>query len=112
MLDKGAKVYLAGRSKEKACSHSLSIYQTTHYALQAQNAIAKIKQDTGKSEIYFLHLDLDSAKLAHESAKSFLHKESRLDILYNNAGVMIVRPSLDWIFPLAYRTMPRLAAQG
>lgn len=68
-----AKVYIAARSEQKA-----------------SKAIATVETSFPKSngELVFLHLDLNDLALVKQSAESFLSKESRLDVLWNNAGVM------------------------
>ena len=67
MLEHNAKVYLAGRNKEKA-----------------EQAIAELKDATGKEAI-FLELDLASLSSVRRAAKEFLSKEKELHILFNNA---------------------------
>lgn len=69
-----AKVYVAARSQEKA-----------------DKAIADIKSAFPKAngELVFLHLDLDDLTTIKKSAEEFLAKETKLDVLWNNAGVMI-----------------------
>lgn len=54
MLIHNAKVYIAARSLEKA-----------------REAIAELKEDTGK-EALFLHLDLSDLQSVKESAANFL----------------------------------------
>ncbi|MCJ1227333.1 hypothetical protein MMC12_003988 [Toensbergia leucococca] len=68
-----AKIYLAARSEEKSL-----------------RAIEGIKSRTpdSKGQIMFLHLDLDDLTTIKKSAENFLSKEDRLDVLWNNAGVM------------------------
>ncbi|KAI1790007.1 NAD(P)-binding protein [Ganoderma leucocontextum] len=77
LLRHNAKVYLAARSKTKADA-----------------AIASLKELTGKEAI-FLELDLASLASVKRSAQEFLHEESELHILFNNAGVM--RSPLDQV---------------
>ncbi|KAK5699054.1 short-chain alcohol dehydrogenase [Elasticomyces elasticus] len=68
-------VYVAGRSPEKG--------------ERAINAIkAAIPQSKGRLE--FLFLDLGNLTGIKKSAEEFMSKESRLDVLVNNAGVMQV----------------------
>ncbi len=67
LLQHGAKVYLAARSKEKA-----------------ETAIASLKEATGKEAI-FLELDLSSLSSVKKAADEFLRKETELHILFNNA---------------------------
>ncbi|KAJ6565478.1 NAD-P-binding protein [Mycena vulgaris] len=70
LLLKDAKVYLAARSPEKAAA-----------------AIKRLKQETSKTAI-FLQLDLADLPSVRKAAETFLALESRLDILFNNGGVM------------------------
>ncbi|KAJ6574425.1 NAD-P-binding protein [Mycena capillaripes] len=76
LLLKNAKVYLAARSLEKAAA-----------------AIKRLEEETGKRAI-FLQLDLADLPSVRESAETFLSQESRLDILFNNGGVMISPPEM------------------
>lgn len=67
-------VYLAARSKEKA-NAAIDWIRTSH------------PSSSGRLEFLYLELaDLESIKPA---AQEFLAKESRLDVLFNNAGVMV-----------------------
>ncbi|KAJ6577018.1 NAD-P-binding protein [Mycena vulgaris] len=76
LLLKDAKVYLAARSPEKAAV-----------------AIKKLEQETKKSAI-FIQLDLADLQSVRKAAETFLAQESRLDILFNNGGVMNAPPEL------------------
>jgi NAD(P)-dependent dehydrogenase (short-subunit alcohol dehydrogenase family) len=71
---KDAKVYIAARSEAKA-----------------QKTIDEIKalHPTSAGELAFLKLDLSDLTTVKPSAMEFLAKESRLDVLWNNAGVMV-----------------------
>ncbi|KAI9443887.1 NAD(P)-binding protein [Lactarius indigo] len=71
LLAHNAKVYLAARSAQKA-----------------NEAIAELKNETGKQAI-FLQLDLSDIPAIRKSAQEFLSKESQLHVLVNNAGVMM-----------------------
>lgn len=67
-------VYLAARSKERA-NAAISWIRETH------------PESQGRLEFLYLELaDLESIKPA---AEEFLEKEQRLDVLFNNAGVMV-----------------------
>ena len=68
---KGAKVYIATRSETKSLA-----------------AIARIKSQNTSStgQVLFLHLDLADLSTIKSSAKKFLNENSRLDVLFNNAG--------------------------
>ncbi|KAJ7745823.1 NAD(P)-binding protein [Mycena maculata] len=71
LLLKNATVYLAARSPNKG-----------------KAAVAQLQTETNKRAI-FLELDLADLKSVRRAAEVFLAQESRLDILFNNGGVMI-----------------------
>ncbi|KAL2156732.1 hypothetical protein VTH82DRAFT_1477 [Thermothelomyces myriococcoides] len=73
LYSKNARVYATARSQEKG-----------------QNAIREIKESTPSSSgsLEFLSLDLSDLNNVREAARSFLKREQRLDVLFNNAGVM------------------------
>ncbi|EPX71825.1 short chain dehydrogenase [Schizosaccharomyces octosporus yFS286] len=71
LAKKGAKVYLAGRSEEK--------YVT---------AIKNIREEWKDAYVVYLHMDLLDFESVYRAAEVFLAKETRLDILINNAGIM------------------------
>ncbi|KAJ3529661.1 hypothetical protein NM208_g9659 [Fusarium decemcellulare] len=73
-----ARIYLAARSEEKA-----------------EAAIKQIKEGNPKtSPISFLQLDLASFASIRAAAETFTKSESRLDILINNAGIMMTPEGL------------------
>ncbi|KAJ7679478.1 NAD-P-binding protein [Mycena polygramma] len=76
LLLKNAKVYLAARSPEKAAA-----------------AIKRLEGETKKTAT-FLQLDLADLPSVRKAAETFLAQESRLDILFNNGGVMISPPEM------------------
>jgi NAD(P)-dependent dehydrogenase (short-subunit alcohol dehydrogenase family) len=67
LLSKGAKVYIATRSEEKA-----------------QVAINELKSVTEKQSVFFLKLDLADLHSIKAAAEEFIGKESELHTLYNN----------------------------
>jgi len=77
LYQKGARVYIACRSEEKA-----------------QDAIARMKaQSSEGGELVYGHLDLASLESVKEFANRVIDTESSLDLLINNAGIMIPPPS-------------------
>jgi NAD(P)-dependent dehydrogenase (short-subunit alcohol dehydrogenase family) len=72
LYQKGAKVYVACRDEEKGL-----------------NAIARIKAVSSGGELIYGHLDLASLSAVKEFADKIIATENRLDLLINNAGVMI-----------------------
>lgn len=73
-----ACIYLAARSRAKA-----------------EQAIVDLKKANPKfTNIRFLELDLASFASVKAAVAEFLHQESRLDILINNAGIMMTAEGL------------------
>ena len=72
-------------------SHHAKVYVTARSIEKADKAVADIKAACPKSngQLIFLYLDLDDLTTVKKSAEGFLSKETRLDVLWNNAGVMI-----------------------
>ena len=77
LYSKDATVYIAGRSKGNA-----------------EKAIDDIKQthNTSKGNISFLYLDLGDLRTIKPAAEEIMAKEERVDVLWNNAGVMVPPP--------------------
>ncbi|KAJ7636676.1 NAD-P-binding protein, partial [Roridomyces roridus] len=71
LLLKNATVYLAARSPDKAAV-----------------AIKSLEAETNGKKAIFLQLDLADLKSVRTAADTFLRQEEKLDILFNNAGVM------------------------
>ncbi len=73
LYSKNAKVYVAARSEDKA-----------------KKTIKEIEQayPQSKGSLIFLHLDLSDLTTIKASAENFLAKETKLHVLFNNAGVM------------------------
>ncbi|OAV96482.1 hypothetical protein, variant [Puccinia triticina 1-1 BBBD Race 1] len=78
LVRRGAKVYLASRTESRA-----------------KTAIQKIKQLVPDAQLEFIHFDLTILSSAKAAAEEFKRKESRLDILINNAAVMGTRYELS-----------------
>ncbi|XP_026075688.1 dehydrogenase/reductase SDR family member 13-like [Carassius auratus] len=72
LAKRGARVILACRDERRA-----------------QAAVTDIQRESGNKEVLYMHLDLASLKSVRSFAENFLKKESRLDILINNAGLLV-----------------------
>ncbi|KAI9316682.1 hypothetical protein BX666DRAFT_1945789, partial [Dichotomocladium elegans] len=72
MARKNCEIVLACRNVEKG-----------------EAAVAEIKQATGNDKVVCMELDLLSLEAVKQFAKTFKEKYKRLDILMNNAGVMM-----------------------
>ena len=75
LYQKGARVYVASRNEEKAL-----------------NAIERMKAQGGAGELIYCHLDLANLSSIKTFADKILHNETHLDLLVNNAGIMIPPP--------------------
>ncbi|KAH7064412.1 hypothetical protein BKA63DRAFT_525341 [Paraphoma chrysanthemicola] len=97
--DLKGKVYIvtgasAGVGKELArllYSRNGTVYLAARNAEKTQSAIDWISQSHPSSSgaLHFLKLDLNDLEGINPSVQDFLSKEKRLDVLFNNAGVMI-----------------------
>ncbi|KAJ7314912.1 NAD-P-binding protein [Mycena albidolilacea] len=76
LLLKNATVYLAARSQEKVA-----------------DAIRQLEEETGKQAV-FIELDLADLPSVRRAAEAFLAREARLDLLFNNGGVMTCPPEM------------------
>ncbi|TVY41840.1 putative oxidoreductase [Lachnellula occidentalis] len=72
-------------------SHNAKVYIAARSAEKATRAIESIKTNfpSSKGQLVYLHLDLDDLTTIKASAEEFLGKEDKLDVLWNNAGVMV-----------------------
>ncbi|RDX47114.1 NAD(P)-binding protein [Lentinus brumalis] len=82
LLRKNARVYLAARSPVKA-----------------REAIKLLKAETGKTA-EFLQLDLSDLDAVRVAAQEFKRRESHIDVLYLNAGLML--PPIDELTAQSY----------
>lgn len=74
LYSRNAKIYIAARSQSKT-EELITMVKKTH--------------PTSSGEMKFLSLQLDDLTTIKKTAEEFLSQESRLDILWNNAGVMV-----------------------
>jgi NAD(P)-dependent dehydrogenase (short-subunit alcohol dehydrogenase family) len=88
LAQKGATVYVASRNPEKS---------------EAGIATARERLGGKGGEIKFHQLQLSDVKSAEASAKSFMEKETRLDILICNAGISMA--TLKELSPDGYEQM-------
>ncbi|KAI1155015.1 short-chain dehydrogenase [Nemania diffusa] len=97
--DLSKKVYVVtgantGIGKEVAqilYSKNAVVYITARNAEKGANAITSIKEahPSSNGRLELLQLDLSDLTTIKASAEAFLAKEKRLDVLFNNAGVML-----------------------
>jgi NAD(P)-dependent dehydrogenase (short-subunit alcohol dehydrogenase family) len=72
-------------------SANATVYVAARTESKATTAINSIKSfyPNSKGTLHFLKLDLSDLSTIKASAEEFLGREDRLDVLWNNAGVMI-----------------------
>jgi retinol dehydrogenase 12 len=77
-------------------SHNANVYIGARSKDKALEVIRHIKSQFPDSagDLVFLHLDLEDLTTIEKSVEEFLTKEDRLDVLWNNAGVMGPVPGL------------------
>ncbi|KAI0333456.1 NAD-P-binding protein [Cubamyces sp. BRFM 1775] len=73
---RGAKVYMAARNEQKA--------KAAIERLQAEGL------SPGNGEVHWLKLDLSDPREVKRAAEEFMQKEDRLDVLINNAAMLLV----------------------
>lgn len=72
LAKRGARVILACRDQQRA-----------------EAAVSDIKKESGNNEVLYMHLDLADLQSVRSFAENFLRTEPRLDILINNAGLVV-----------------------
>ncbi|KZT51967.1 NAD(P)-binding protein [Calocera cornea HHB12733] len=68
--------------------HGATVYMLCRSPEKAQEAIGKLKEATGGKEARFVPCDLADLPSVKRCVEEFTHKENKLDILFNSAGVM------------------------
>ena len=76
LFQAGGKVYIAGRSEDSA-----------NKSIQEIRALVRNASSASTGQLEYLHLELADLSTIKASAAAFLAKESKLDVLFNNAGV-------------------------
>lgn len=71
--------------------HSARVYVAARSPERVQEAIAQMKASHKEDlDLHFLEMDLQNLQSVKDAAKTFMTKETRLNILINNAGIMAV----------------------
>ncbi|KAF8843276.1 NAD(P)-binding protein [Paxillus ammoniavirescens] len=83
----GANTGIGKETVKALLQHNAKVYLAARNQAKSEAAIQELKLSTG-SEAIFLKLDLGNLKAVKAAAEEFLSKETRLDVLINNAGVM------------------------
>jgi NAD(P)-dependent dehydrogenase (short-subunit alcohol dehydrogenase family) len=64
------------------------------FGKKGNEALEKIKKQTGKNDTIFMVADLASFKQIHELSESLHSRYGHLDVLINNAGLFVTRYQL------------------
>jgi len=88
ILVTGGNTGVGKETVKQLLAHNAKVYLAARSAPKANEAIAELKNETGKEAI-FLQLDLSDIPAVRRSAQEFLSNESQLHVLINNAGVMM-----------------------
>lgn len=84
----GARVYVAGRSQGPA----LAAIEKIKASSSSSAAPQQQQRQQQPGELFFLPLDLADLSSIRGTVEAFLKKESRLDVLWNNAGISLPPP--------------------
>ncbi|KAK1656469.1 short-chain dehydrogenase [Colletotrichum phormii] len=82
LYQRNAKIWLAARSQSKT---------------QAVTHGIKAAHPGSSGDMIFLKLELDNLTTINSTAQEFLERENRLDVLRNNAGVMVPPQGVIWV---------------
>ncbi|KAL2008387.1 hypothetical protein VTN00DRAFT_8369 [Thermoascus crustaceus] len=91
---KGGKVYIAARDKGKAKVAIESILSSSPCSISGHGITRDDdeddEKDSGPGELEYLHLDLSDLRTVKPAAETLRRKETKIDVLWNNAGVSMV----------------------
>lgn len=90
MIVTGANVGLGYESAREFARKGAQTIMACRNAEKGNAALVRITKEIPKDNVELMHLDLASLKSIHRFADEFKSKYSRLDILLNNAGIMMV----------------------
>jgi retinol dehydrogenase 12 len=66
-----------------------TVYLCARSAAKGEAAVAEVKQASGNERVHLLSLDLASLASVRKAASTFLEANDRLDLLVNNAGLVL-----------------------
>ncbi len=85
----GANTGLGYETTKDLASRGYTVILACRNASKANAAIEEIKQSIPAADLVFLPIDLSSLSSVRKFAEEFTSKYDRLDVLINNAGVMM-----------------------
>ncbi|KAG9345319.1 hypothetical protein JZ751_009865 [Albula glossodonta] len=101
VLITGANTGIGKETAKDMAQRGARVVMACRDLTRAEKAAADIRQATGNGNVVVRHLDLASLYSVRQFAKEYLVTEERLDILINNAGVMMCP---KWLTEDGYET--------
>ncbi|KAM4580238.1 retinol dehydrogenase 13 [Odontesthes bonariensis] len=89
VLVTGANTGIGRETSRDLAGRGARVVMACRDLTRAKQAAEDIRRSTGNGNVVIRHLDLASVYSVTQFAKDFLESEDRLDILINNAGVMM-----------------------
>ncbi|KIY48210.1 NAD(P)-binding protein [Fistulina hepatica ATCC 64428] len=93
MMVTGGNAGIGKETVKVLLAHNAKVYIVSRNAEKGKTAIQELAEATGKEPI-FLKVDLSDMHSVKACAEEFKSKESRLDVLFNNGGVMFPKPDV------------------
>jgi len=85
----GANTGIGFETAAALASHNASVILACRNQQKAEDAMKKIRERTPDAEVEFIELDLASLASVERFAAAFRAGHERLDLLINNAGIMV-----------------------
>uniref|UniRef100_A0A3P8SZY2 Si:dkey-23o4.6 n=1 Tax=Amphiprion percula TaxID=161767 RepID=A0A3P8SZY2_AMPPE len=89
VLITGANTGIGKETSRDMAGRGARVVMACRDLTRAEQAAEEVRRSTGNGNVVIRHLDLASVYSVRQFAKDFLDSEDRLDILINNAGVMM-----------------------
>uniref|UniRef100_A0A3Q3FY47 Si:dkey-23o4.6 n=1 Tax=Labrus bergylta TaxID=56723 RepID=A0A3Q3FY47_9LABR len=89
VLITGANAGIGKETSRDLARRGARVVMACRDLIRAEQAAEEIRLATGNGNVVIRHLDLASVYSVKQFAKDFIDSEDRLDILINNAGVMM-----------------------
>uniref|UniRef100_A0A3Q3MS71 Si:dkey-23o4.6 n=1 Tax=Mastacembelus armatus TaxID=205130 RepID=A0A3Q3MS71_9TELE len=89
VLITGANTGIGKETSRELARRGARVVMACRDLTRAERAAEEIRRSTGNGNVVIRHLDLASIYSVRQFAKDFMDSEDRLDVLINNAGVMM-----------------------
>ncbi|MDG1483232.1 MAG: SDR family oxidoreductase [Myxococcota bacterium] len=85
----GANSGIGLETARSLAQQGATVIMTARSIERGEAALAEVRQSTGSSQVSLLHLDLADLASIRAAAEAFSTEHDRLDVLVNNAGLML-----------------------